>query len=144
MQTTTAQNTLKYIEASNALSKRAMAERQAMAADRQKVASSATQLVQDMVGAEMVGAHQEEKAAEMLGTHEGTAQLLKGATDKIADLTLKLGQKTANDLGDGVSDDQAGGATEESVINPNYMGQRTGEKRGSDEAFLTILNAPGN
>ena len=136
-----AQKTLRFVQAANVLAKRSLDERNQLVEDRHKAGATQEQLISDMIGAETIGDHQVDKAAEMLGTHAGTTTLLKAAVAKIAEMSK--GQKQAGDLGQGVDPAVVDSGEGESRINPNYVGQRTSEKKASDRAILAVLDAPG-
>jgi hypothetical protein len=138
-----AQKTLRYVQVASELTKRAIDGHKILSDDRQKAASGQDQLITDMIGAEAIGDNQKEKVAELLGTHAGTATLLKSAVARIAALS-KNQKQAGDDLGGGVDpsvlDDPAKSADD---ANDNYVGYRGSEKKASDHAMLAILDAPG-
>ena len=136
MNAVTAEKTLHYVKGANALAKRALDDRNVFAADREKAAAGRDQFIAEMLDCSTIGYGQQEKAAEMLGTHAGTSTLLKSAIAKIAELSKT--QKQASALGEGVDDSIVSGAGPE-ARNDNYVGERTSEKKASDEALFAGL-----
>lgn len=136
----TAGKTLAYIQASTALAKRALDERNELAQDREKAAAGREALINEMITAEAIGDGQQEKVATMLATHSDTTALLKSAIAKIAELSAN--QKQAGDsLGHGVDADAVDGVAP-SARNDNYIGEKTAEVKDSDRALLGGLGIP--
>jgi hypothetical protein len=136
----TAQKTLAYIQASSALAKRALDDRNELAQDREKAAAGREALINEMIAAEAIGDGQQEKVAAMLSTHADTTALLKSAVARIAELSAN--QKQAGDnLGQGVDNDVVSGAAP-TARNDNYVGEKTAEAKESDVALLSGLGLP--
>lgn len=137
-----AQKTLTLIQASNTLAKRALDERNGFAQDREKAAAGREDLLAEMLTAETIGDGQQQKAAEMLGTHAGTTALFKSAVAKIAELSKN--QKQAGDnLGAGVDESFVDdGGQPPASHNKNYVGEKTAEVKDSDRAMLSGLGLP--
>lgn len=135
----TARKTLAYVQASTALAKRALDERNVLTQDREKAASGREVLINEMIAAEAISEGQQEKVATMLATHSDTTALLKSAIGKIKELSAN--QKQAGDeLGHGVSDDISG--VTPTVHNENYIGEKTAAEKPSDRAMLGGLGLP--
>lgn len=129
---------VRYVAVSSALAKKALDLLGVHQLDGEKAAALRPDLLQQMLDTETLGSHQKEAAEVMLATHEGSVQLLRNAIVKIAELSKN--QKKAGDLGQGVDPSViAGGSPEASGLNPNYLGQKTGEKKASDLALFNGL-----
>lgn len=139
MDETLAPKVLKYVTVSSALAKRALDELGVFQRDGEKAAALAPDLLTDMLQAEAIGDHQKEAVEKMLGSREGSTQLLKHAIDKIAELTQT--NKKAGDLGEGVDAKAVGvesAPVYDSLTSP-FVGAKTSEKKASDVALLRGL-----
>jgi len=136
-----AQKTLRFVQLSSELSKRALDERNQLTEDREKAAAGRDQLIGSMLEAEAINDNQQTKVAEMLGFHDGTTKLLKSAIARIAELSKT--QKQAGELGEGVDPSVVDGSPKEAAVNDNYVGARSSEKRASDRALLEGLGLGG-
>lgn len=139
--TRTIDSMLKYVELSSALTKRALDEVGIYDQGRQKAAQLATPLIKHMLDKRVILAGQEKEAEAMLGAHDTTLSLLKGATDKIAELNAEIaslkgaagielgrvepGTKTASDAMD-------------SLTNP-IVGGYSGGRKASDAPLLALI-----
>lgn len=140
-----ANTVIRYTQVSNTLVKKALEELTPLKADAKKAAADRNALLDRMIEAGAIQAHEKEAAAKLLSTHDGAQQVLKNAIDRIA--TLSQNQKEAGDLGEGVDAQKLGldgeaGSPEQ--MNPNYVGQRTSVKKASDHAMLAILDDPAD
>jgi len=138
---------LRYVQVSSALAKRALDELGQHRDMQKQAAEMQPALLTQMIEAKAVGEHQKEAAQKMLGNHTGTLQLLKSAIDRISELS-KNQSKQAGDLGEGVDAEKAGldtGETQDSnwSLESGYVGEKTAQKKASDEAILKVLDAPG-
>lgn len=141
-----AQGTLQFVEMTGVFCKKAIDEingwrKKADAADEKRPA-----LLDLMKSAGVIDEDQEKLAAEMLGDHSQTLELLEGAVKKIAELKQQQTQKAAMDQGSAAPDpfgatgngqhDPAG-----SLTSP-FVGQRSSEKKASDLALMQGLGVP--
>ncbi len=144
MNTKLAAQTIEFIAASSALNDCLMGEVQAHRA-REKQAAAKRQAVLDlMLSTGCVAPHQKQAAADMLGSHSQSLDLLVNAIDKMQSYKT-ASEKAASDLGQAVSDKEAGVKSASAVrdsLNDPYVGRRTSEKKASDLAILAVLNAP--
>jgi predicted transcriptional regulator len=144
MNTKLAAQTIEFIAASSALNDRLMGEVQAQRT-REKQAAAKRQAVLDlMLSTGCVAPHQKQAAADMLGSHAQSLDLLVNAINKMQSYKT-ASEKAASDLGHAVSDKEAGVKSVSQVrdsLNDPYVGRRTSEKKASDLAILAVLNAP--
>lgn len=143
MNTKLAAQTIEFIAASSALNDRLMGEVQSHRA-REKQAAAKRQAVLDlMVNTGCIAPHQKQAAADMLGNHGQSLDLLVNAINKMQSYKA-ASEKTASDLGQAVSEKEAGykAAPTRDSLNDPYVGRRTSEKKASDVAILAVLNAP--
>jgi hypothetical protein len=144
MNTKLAAQAIEYIAASSALTDRLLGEVQA-GRNREKQASSKMQAVLDvLISTGSVAPHQKQAAAEMLGDHAKTLDLLVNAVNKMQ--TYKAAsEKAAADLGYAVTEKEAGAKSTSNAhnsLNDPYVGRRGSEKKASDLALLKVLDAP--
>ena len=140
-----AQKGLNYVQVSSVLTKRALDELSVHRAAQTKAAALRPDILKQMLEIGAVGEHQKEAAEAMLASHPETIGLLKLALDKIAKLQATI-TKHAVDLGEGVDDKEAGSvktAGDYDSLTDGYVGRKTGRRKASDEAILSVLNAPG-
>lgn len=134
---------IQYVEISSMLAKRALDEVAAHRQQHEKAATLIVPLLKHMVDAKVVPEGRSKEAEDLLSTHEGTAQLLKAAVDKIVELQAV---KTAGDLGMAVNENESGvgaslsgGAQKigeyNSLTNP-MVGGHTPYMKESDKALL--------
>lgn len=142
---------LQYIELSSLTTKKACDEVGVHRSAQEKAAALRPDLLTHMVAKGVVPANQKQAAEVMLGAHDTTLQLLKAATDKIAEQSelikrLKSGEKVAGDLGQGVDEGEsgvaAGGSYQKmgdynSLTHP-IVGEKTANVKESDKAFLKL------
>lgn len=143
MNTKLAAQTIEFIAASSALNDRLMGEVQSHRA-REKQAAAKRQAVLDlMVNTGCIAPHQKQAAADMLGNHGQSLDLLVNAINKMQSYKA-ASEKTASDLGQAVTEKEAGykAAPVRDSLNDPYVGRRTSEKKASDVAILAVLNAP--
>lgn len=144
MNTKLAAQTVEFIAASSTLNDRLMGEVQTYR-NREKQAATKHQAILDlMVSSGCAAPHQKQAAAEMLGDHSQSLDLLVNAINKMQ-AYKQASEKTASDLGRAVSDKEAGVRSTPLVqdsLNSPYVGRRTSEKKASDLAILAVLNAP--
>ena len=144
MNTKLAAQAIDYIAASSALSDRLMSEVKSYRS-REKQAADKRQAVLDlMVSTGCVAPHQKQAALEMLGSHGQSLDLLVNAINKMQ-AYKQASEKTASDLGQAVSEKEAGVQAQPRVrdsLNDPYVGRRTSEKKASDLAILAVLDAP--
>ena len=143
MNTKLAAQTIEFIAASSALNDRLMGEVQSHRA-REKQAAAKRQAVLDlMVNTGCIAPHQKQAAADMLGNHGQSLDLLVNAINKMQSYKA-ASEKTASDLGQAVTEKEAGykSAPARDSLNDPYVGRRTSEKKASDVAILAVLNAP--
>jgi len=134
-------NALAFAEISSVTVKRALDEVNVHRAAQEKAAAFAPRLLDHMVSANVVPQANKQAAQVMLGAHDTTLQLLKAATDKIAEqaayiakLEARQGQKTAGDLGSGVPDSAA-----HEPARPHFVGQKTSDVMESDLPLLRLI-----
>lgn len=114
---------------------------------QKKASDFAGTLIEHMVKTKVVPEAQKEAAAAMLGAHDTALQLLKFATDKIAEQNAEIIRLTSvtkrASLGVGVdaATGDSGNATGyNSLTHPIVGGHVPGEMKESDKAFLGLLN----
>lgn len=143
MNTKLAAQAVEFIAASSALTNRLMSEVQANRS-REKAAAAKRQAVLDlMLQTGCVAPHQKQAAADMLGDLAQTLDLLSNSINKMQ-AYKSASEKTASELGQAVSDREAGFKTAKAMnsLTDPYVGRRTSEKKASDLALLAVLNAP--
>lgn len=136
-------NFVGFIELSSMTTKRALDEVQVHRSAQEKAAALRPGLLEHMVKTKVVQPHQKEAADIMLGAHDTSLQLLKAATDKIAEMDveirrLKTGVKSAGDLGEGM--DTGGGSNDDynSLTSP-MVGDRNSYIKESDKPLLRLI-----
>jgi len=144
MNTKVAARTVEFIAASSVLNDRLMGEVQSFR-EREKKASDKLSAVLDlMIETGCVAPHQKQAAAEMLGSHSQSLDLLVNAVKKMQGYK-QASEKAAADLGQGVTEKEAGFKSQsqasDSLSDP-YVGRRSSEKKASDIALLKVLDAP--
>lgn len=143
---------LKYVEVSSLATKKACDEVSVHRAAQEKAAALRPDLLNHMVAKGVVPAAQKQAAEIMLGAHDTSLQMLKAATDKIAEqqeiiLRLKGGAKTAGDLGEGVDEGASGVAAggsyqkvgEYNSLTSPMVGEKTANAKESDKALLKLI-----
>jgi hypothetical protein len=144
MNTKLAAQTIEFIAASSALNDRLMGEVQAQRTREKQAAAKRQAVLALMLSTGCVAPHQKQAAAEMLVSHAQSLDLLVNAINKMQSYKT-ASEKSASDLGQAVSDKEAGVKSTSTVrdsLNDPYVGRRTSEKKASDLAILAILNAP--
>lgn len=136
---------LRYVQVSSVLGKRALDALAQKQAAEKRAADQIPSLLDSMVQAGTITEQQKQAAAQLLGSHAGSLQLLKNAVTKIAELSKAKSQKTAGDLGQGVEDPEKtgsasnGGKPEDWSLTSPLVGVRTSEKKASDHALFRGL-----
>jgi len=144
MNTKIAAQTVEFIAASSALNDRLMGEVQSYREREKQAASKLSSVLDLMVETGCVAPHQKQAAAEMLGNHGQSLDLLVNAVKKMQGYK-QASEKAAADLGTGVTEKEAGFKTTPQVhdsLNDPYVGRRGSEKKASDIAILKVLDAP--
>jgi hypothetical protein len=131
---------LNYVQLASAFGKKAVDMLTPLQTDAEKAAEARPALVTELVETGNIQGHQKEAADQLLQSHSGTMQLLKSALDRIE--KLKGNQKNASDLGEGVDPSVIDAAPEFDSLNSPFVGQRTAEKKASDQAMLAVLEDP--
>jgi hypothetical protein len=131
---------LRYVQIASAFGKKAVDQLAPLQADAEKAAESRSAIVTELVDTGNIQDHQKEAADGMLQSHAGTMQLLKSVLARIE--KLKVNQKNASDLGEGVDPSVIDAAPEFDSLNSPFVGQRTSERKASDNAMLAVLDDP--
>ncbi len=143
MDTKLAAQTVEFIAASSALNDRLMSEVTSSRSSGKQAADKRDAVLQRMVDTGCVSPHQKQAAAEMLGDHSQSLDLLVNAINKMQSYK-QASEKSAADLGQAVSEKEAGFKAQhqpaDSLSDP-YVGRRTSEKKASDYAILAALDA---
>lgn len=134
--------TIKFVEIGSHLVKKAMDEISVHRQAQKRAADLRTPLLDYMIQKGVINANQKEAAAAMLGSHAETLQLLRAATDKIAEFEAAERARPAG-LGEGVEVKEAGLAEALPIgadgsydsVNDPIVGRRTSEKKASDYAL---------
>lgn len=141
-----ASQTIEFIAASSALSDRLMGELQSYRHKEKQASDKQLAVLDLLVSAGCVAPHQKQAAADMLGNHGQTLDLLVNAVNKMQEYR-SASEKAASDLGHAVTEKEAGLKTSRSSVdslNDPYVGRRTSEKKASDLALLAVLNSPSS
>jgi len=144
MNTKLASQTVEFIAASSALNDRLMGQVQSYRGNEKQAADKRNAVLDRMIETGCVAPHQKQAAAEMLGSHSQSLDLLINAVNKMQSYK-QASEKSAADLGHAVSDQESGIKPQARVfdsINDPYVGRRTSEKKASDFAILSVLDAP--
>jgi len=144
MNTKLAAQTVEFIAASSALNDRLMGQVQSYREKEKQAAAKRDAVLKLMVETGCVAPHQKQAAAEMLGSHGQSLDLLVNAINKMHSYK-QASEKSAADLGQAVTEKEAGFKPQSQVrdsLNDPYVGRRTSEKKASDMAILAVLNAP--
>jgi len=144
MNTKLAARTIEFIAASSVLNDRLMGDVQKYREREKKAADKRSDVLKLMLEAGCVAPHQKQAAAEMLSDHSQSLDLLVNAVNKMHSYK-QASEKAAADLGQGVTEKEAGFNTQPQVrdsLNDPYVGRRSSEKKASDIALLQVLNAP--
>ncbi len=140
---------VQFVEIASLTTKRALDEVTTHRQSQEKAAALRPSLLDHMVKSKVVPAAQKQAAEVMLGAHDTTLQLLKAATDKIAEQAAYISQlesgrtKKAGDLGQGV-DDPSGGSSpsqpgEYNSLTHPIVGEKTAFVKESDKALLKLI-----
>lgn len=142
--------TVQYVEVSSLAVKRALDEVGVHRQAQEKAAALQSGLLDHMIAKGVVPANQKQAAAVMLGAHDTTLNLLKAATDKIAEQDtvikkLKGNTKVAGDLGEGVNaadinvagDGQQPG--EYNSLTSPMVGEKTANLKESDKKLMKLI-----
>ena len=127
MNTKLAAQAVEFVAASSALTDRLLSE-----------------VLNRMLETGCVAPHQKQSAAEMLGDHSQSLDLLVNAVNKMQSYK-QASEKAASDLGQAVTEKEAGVSTSSPAhdsLNDPYVGRRTSEKKASDLAIMAVLDAP--
>jgi hypothetical protein len=143
MNTKLAAQTIEFIAASSALNDRLMGEVQSHRAREKQAAAKRQAVLELMVNTGCIAPHQKQAAADMLGNHGQSLDLLVNAINKMQSYKA-ASEKAASDLGQAVTEKEAGykSVPTRDSLNDPYVGRRTSEKKASDVAILAVLNAP--
>jgi hypothetical protein len=144
MQTKMAQDVIKYVAASSALTGRLLDEGRARSVREKAANDKAPAVLEALISSKLVPASQKTAAAEALQDHAKTLDLLHAAVVKAAKFRDDAqAQKTAasTDLGNPVNSKEAGvaGPSATPVLDP-FVGRRTSQKKASDLALAQVLN----
>jgi len=146
MQKKLAQHTLRFVEMTGVFCKKSIDEingwrKKADAAEEKRPAVLAL-----LKSAGVIDQDQEKLAAQMLGNHAQTMDLLEGAVKKIAEMQQQNRQKSAMDQGSAAPDPFGavgnGQHDPASSLTSPFVGQRTSEKKASDLALMAGLGVP--
>jgi hypothetical protein len=132
---------LRYVQLSSATAKQALDQLGARRQSEKRAAAEVPATIQALLASGTITAEQQKQAAEMLGDHGKTMQLLKNAVAKIAELSTA--KQASAGLGAGVDGDPtaekaAGDDFNKSLTSP-FVGQRTSEKKASDHKLFAGL-----
>lgn len=133
--------TLQFVELGSFTVKRACDELTVHRSMQKKASELAPEVLDLLVKTQAVQPGQKSAAAAMLGSHAETLQLLKSAVEELHKARGQL-TKRAGDLGRGVDDRPAGEPAYDSLSDP-FVGRKTSQKKASDLAILSVLDAPG-
>ena len=130
-----------YVQASGALTKRALNALGPYTADAKQASAEAPAVLEALTEANMIGATDKQAAEKLMKTKTGLQVLLKEAAKVVAKLSAN--QKEAGDLGIAVDAKTAGlaprvASDNDSLTNP-FVGLRTSEKKASDLAYERAL-----
>ena len=137
-----ANDVLNTVAVYSALTKKALDELSTHREGKEKAASVQPEILDLMVETGAVTEEQKEAADAMLGSHAETLGLLKSALTKMAEFKGRL-EKQAGELG-GPDDDSVAVTPDFDSLSDPYVGRKTSQKKASDEAILSVLNAPGS
>ena len=139
-------NVVGFIELSSLTTKRALDENAVYRSVSEKAAAMRPALLESMISRKLVPADAKEAADAMLSSHETTLQLLKNATDRIAELNealSRVGSKRAGDLGTGVDGSEFGISVpsngEYNSLTHPIVGEKTAFVKESDKALMRLI-----
>jgi hypothetical protein len=143
MDTKLAAQAIEYVAASSALTDRLLGEVRSYREQEKRAADKREAILDLMVQTGCVAPPQKQAAAEMLGSHGQSLDLLVNAINKMQSYK-QASEKAASDLGQAITEKEAGVAQRKSLdsLNDPYVGRRTSEKKASDLAILAVLDAP--
>jgi hypothetical protein len=143
MDTKLAAQAVEYVAASSALTDRLLGEVRSYREQEKQAADKREAILDLMVQTGCVAPHQKQAAAEMLGSHGQSLDLLVNAINKMQSYK-QASEKAASDLGQAITEKEAGVVQQRSLdsVNDPYVGRRTSEKKASDLAILAVLDAP--
>lgn len=142
---------VQYIEVSSLTTKRALDEVAVHRQSQEKAAALRDGLLDHMIKMQVVPQAQKQAAAVMLGAHDTSLQLLKAATDKIAEQAAIIKRltngnpKVAGDLGTGVDAGEVGVAggshqpNEYNSLTSPIVGEKTANLKESDKALMKLI-----
>lgn len=134
---------LSYVEITSFGMKMAMDENDVHRQQQKRAADLQAPLLDKLLAMGLIQPHQKQAAAAMLGSHAETLGLFNNLAEKYASLRT---EKVAKDgLGGGVDPKVAGVAPttlESDSTTSAWVGRHTGEKKASDLAILSVLDAP--
>lgn len=133
--------TLTFVDLASYTIKRAQEEVTVHRAQQKRAADLRGPVLEHLIATGMVAPGMRKEAESMLGSHAETLQLLKAAVDKLVAHQKQDGVKAASDLGTGVPDAGTAAPAFDSLTDP-HVGRRTSEKKASDLALASILDAP--
>ena len=146
MNTKLAAQAIEYVAASSALTDRLLGEVRSYREREKQAADKRDAILDLMVQTGCVAPHQKQAAAEMLGSHGQSLDLLVNAINKMQSYK-QASEKAAADLGQAVTEKEAGvsapAAASDSLSSP-YVGRRSSEKKASDLAILAVLDSPSS
>ena len=137
---------VEFVAASSALTDRLMGEVRSQRAEKQAAAQKLNAVLDRMLATGCVAPHQKQAAAEMLGNHGQSLDLLVNAVNKMQSYK-QASEKAASDLGQAVTEKEAGVSAQSSPsdsLSSPYVGRRTSEKKASDRAILAVLDSPSS
>jgi hypothetical protein len=137
------QETLQFVKLSGAFCQKAIDEinqhrKQADAAEAKQA-----EMLDLLKSAGVIDEGQEKLAADMLGNHAASLDLLKNAIDQIVAMRKESVQKEAMAQGSAADDPYANtGQSANSSLDSPFVGLRTSEKKASDLALMQGLGVP--
>ena len=132
---------VKSIQISSILQKRALDELHNGHVSSGTASEKTAGLVEHMVDKGCVAEHQKQAAADLLGSHSGTMDLLWNSVDKLAEAHKGL-EKAGRDMGQAIDPARSGvqSAPSYSLVDDPYVGRRTSEKKASDAAIWAAVD----
>lgn len=142
------EDVVSLVEVASLTTKRAVDEIAVHQAAQKKASAIAGSLLDHMIKIKVVPETEKQAAEAMLGAHDTTLQLLKLATDKIAEQNaelIRLANLTTKTAGLGVGVDAATAAGSNSsgynsLTHPIVGGHVPGEMKESDKALMRFLS----
>jgi len=143
--TKTAAMLVEYIASASTLTERLLKQAHIQYEHNKQAASRRSAVLARLEQTGCIAPHQKQAAAAMLDNHAHSLDLLSNAIDKVQQLKTAV-EKTGTDLGQAVSDREAGikpANKGRNSLNDPYVGRRTSEKKASDIAIWAVMDAPG-